>query len=121
LFVACRAPASLLVLDTESGKPVASVPFDPAVSSDDIFYDASKGRVYVLGRIVQKDNPRGAGPGVINVIQQKDPDHYEKTASTPTGWGAQTGFFEPESGQLFVATRRQQGGQSAAILVYETK
>ena len=121
LFVACRAPASLLVLDTESGKPVASVPFDPAVSSDDIFYDGSKGRVYVLGRIVQKDNPRGAGPGVINVIQQKDPDHYERTASYPTGWGAQTGFFEPESGQLFVATRRQQGGEGAAILVYETK
>jgi DNA-binding beta-propeller fold protein YncE len=121
LFVACRAPASLLVLDTESGKPVASVPFDPAVSSDDIFYDGSKGRVYVLGRIVQKDNPRGAGPGVINVIQQKDPDHYERTASYPTGWGAQTGFFEPESGQLFVATRHQPGGQSGAILVYETK
>jgi DNA-binding beta-propeller fold protein YncE len=121
LFVACRAPASLLVLDTESGKPVASVPFDPVVSSDDIFYDGSKGRIYVLGRIVQRDNPRGPGPGVINVIQQKDPDHYERTASYPTGWGAQTGYFEPESGKLFVATRRQQGGQGAEILVYETK
>jgi DNA-binding beta-propeller fold protein YncE len=121
LFVACRTPASLLVLDTDSGKSVASVPFDPVVSSDDIFYDGSRSRVYILGRIVQKDNPRGAGPGVMNVIQQKDPDHYEKTASYPTGWGAQTGFFEPESGRLFVATRRQQGGQSAEILVYETK
>jgi hypothetical protein len=121
LFVACRAPASLLVLDTDSGKPVASVPFDPAVSSDDIFYDGGKGRVYVLGRIVQKDNPRAAGPGVMNVIQQKDPDHYEKSASISTGWGAQTGLFEPESGRLFVATRRQQGAQGAEILVYETK
>ena len=62
LFVACHAPASLLVLDTESGKPVATVPFDPVVSSDDIFYDGSKGRIYVLGRIVQKDNPMAPAP-----------------------------------------------------------
>jgi DNA-binding beta-propeller fold protein YncE len=121
LFVACRAPSSLLVLDTESGKPVATVPFDPVVSSDDIFYDGSKGRVYVLGRIVQKDNPRGPGPGVLEVIQQKDPHHYEKAASYPTGWGAQTGLFEPDLGELFVATRRQQGGESAEILVFGTK
>jgi DNA-binding beta-propeller fold protein YncE len=121
LFVACHAPASLLVLDAESGKPVATVPFDPAVSSDDIFYDGSKGRVYVLGRIVQKDNPRATGPGVAEVIQQKDPDHYEKTARYPTGWGAQTGLFEPDWGELFVATRRQQGGESGEILVFGTK
>jgi hypothetical protein len=55
------------------------------------------------------------------VIQQKDPDHYERVASYPTGWGAQTGFFVPEWAQLFIATRRQQGGQNGEILVYETK
>jgi hypothetical protein len=121
LFVACRGPGNLLVLDTESGKQIASVPFDPAVSSDDIFYDASKGRVYVLGRIVQRDNPRAAGPGVIEVIQQSDPDHYDRPSSSPTGWGAQTGLFVPEWGKLFVATRHQQGGQSGEILVYQTK
>jgi hypothetical protein len=121
LFVACRGPGSLLVLDTESGKQVAAIPFDPAVSSDDIFYDASKGRVYVLGRIVQRDNPRASGPGVIEIIQQSDPDHYDRPTSFPTGWGAQTGLFVPEWGKLFVATRRQQGGQSGEILVYQTK
>jgi hypothetical protein len=121
LFVACRSPASLLVLDSETGKPAASVAFDATTFSDDIFFDASKGRIYVAARIAPKDNPRAPGPGVLVVIQQKDPDHYEKIASYPTGWGAQTGFFVPEWAQLFIATRRQQGGQSGEILVYETK
>jgi hypothetical protein len=121
LFVVCRSPASLLVLDTESGKPVASVRFDVTIFSDDIFYDAGKGRIYVLARMVRQDNPRAPGPGVVAVIQQKDPDHYEQIASYQTGFGAQTGFFVPEWNQLFVATRRQQGGPNGEVLVYGTK
>jgi len=104
LFVGCRDPVSLLVFDTESGKTVASL---ETVSSDDIFYDASKGRVYVIGG------------GLVDVFQQKDADHYGKIASYPTGSG-RTGFFVPEWGELFVSTQAQ-ADQSAAILVYETK
>jgi hypothetical protein len=121
LFVACRSPASLLVIDTEGGKPATSIPFETTIFSDDIFYDPSKARVYVLARIAQRENPRAPGPGVVEVIQQKDPDHYEKIASYPTGFGAQTGSFVPEWGKLFVATRRQQGGPGGEILVYETR
>lgn len=121
LFVACRGPASLLVLDTETGKPVTSVSFDSLLFSDDIFFDDSKSRIYVIARTAQKDNPRAPGPGVIEVIQQKDPDRYDKIASYPTGWSAQTGFFAPDLAKLFVATRRQQGGQGGEILVFETK
>jgi DNA-binding beta-propeller fold protein YncE len=113
LFVGCRTPASLLVFDTESGKMVASL---DTVSSDDIFYDASKGRVYVLGQTVSS----GLGSGVMDVFQQKDADHYAKIASYPTGSGAWTGLFVPEWAKLFVAVRAQ-GEQSAEILVYETK
>jgi DNA-binding beta-propeller fold protein YncE len=106
LFIACRMPASLLVFDTESGKTVASL---ETVSSDDIFYDASKSRVYVLG-----------DKGFVDVFQQKDANHYAKIASYPTGPGAWTGFFVPEWGKLFVSARAQ-GEQSAEILVYETR
>jgi DNA-binding beta-propeller fold protein YncE len=113
LFVGCRMPASLLVFDTENGKRVASI---EAVSSDDIFYDASKGRVYVLGQTVSS----GLGSGLMDVFQQKDADHYDKIASYPTGSGAWTGFFVPEWGTLFVSVRGQ-GERSAEILVYETK
>jgi DNA-binding beta-propeller fold protein YncE len=116
LFVGCRIPARLLVFDTETGKMVASF---EAVSSDDIFYDASKGRIYLLGNPTETD----ARPNTlcfVDVFQQKDADHYSKIARYPTGPGAWTGFFVPEWGKLFVAARRQ-GKQRAGILVYETK
>jgi DNA-binding beta-propeller fold protein YncE len=116
LFVGCRIPPRLLVFDTESGKPVASL---EALSSDDIFYDASKSRVYVLGNPTETD-ARPNGPGFVDVFQQKDADHYAKIARYPTGPGAWTGFFVPDWGKLFVATRRK-GEQSAQILVYETR
>jgi len=47
LFVGCRSPASMLVYDTASGRLVttASIVGD----TDDIFYDAARGRVYVIG------------------------------------------------------------------------
>jgi hypothetical protein len=105
LFVGCRTPASLLVFDTESGKTVASL---ETLSSDDIFYDASKGRIYVVGS------------GFIDAFQQKDADHYTKIARYPTGADAGTGFFVPEWGQLFVAVPRGDK-QDAEIRVYETK
>jgi DNA-binding beta-propeller fold protein YncE len=120
LMVACRGPSNLLVLDTETGKPVASLPLDSGLFSDDLFYDQSKSRVYVVGRTTGRD-PRALAPGLVEIFQQKDPDHYEKVGTQPTGWGAQTGFFVPAWGKLFVATRRQQDGPGGEILAYETK
>src|SRR5438067_3072881 len=52
LFVACRNPTSLMAFDMTTGKPVANLRLDPAVFSDDLFYDAAKGRIYVIGRAV---------------------------------------------------------------------
>jgi DNA-binding beta-propeller fold protein YncE len=121
VFVMCRASGVLLALDSDDGKQVAVLPLTTSASSDDMFYDASKGRIYVLARIVQKDNPRAPGPGIIEAFQQKDPDHYEKTDSFQSGFAAQTGLFVPEWNELFVATRHQPGGQSGEILVYGAK
>lgn len=106
LFVACRTPASLLVFDTESGKQLGSY---ETLSSDDIFYDAAKSRIYVLGT-----------SGQVDVFQQKDADHYNKLASYATSPGAGTGLFVPEWNELFVSAPAQ-SNQSAAILVYETR
>lgn len=121
VFVMCRATGNLLALDSESGKQVASVPLTPSASSDDMFYDAGKGRIYVLARIIQKDNPRRPGSGIIDVFQQKDADHYERIESLQSGFAAQTGLFVPEWNKLFVATRHQPGGAGGEVLVYETR
>ena len=108
LFVGCRLPAKLVVFDTESGKIVAS----PAMveHTDDLFYDASKGRTYVLV----------LGEGFIDVWQEKDPDHYERIQRVPTPADARTGLFVPNLGDLF-ETFRHHGAQRAQIDVYETK
>jgi hypothetical protein len=46
LFVGCWVPPRLLVFDTETGKEVASG--EIAGSTDDLFYDARRSRIYVL-------------------------------------------------------------------------
>jgi DNA-binding beta-propeller fold protein YncE len=105
LFVGCWVPPRLLVFDTETGKEVAAG--EIAGSTDDLFYDSRTGRVYVL-----------TSQGLLEVFQQRDPDHYDRIARYPTPPGTQTGVFVPEWGRLFAAVRKQ-GEQSAEIRVYQ--
>jgi len=107
LFVGCRKPARLVIFDTEAGKPVA----DLAISgdTDDLFYDAARGRVYIIG-----------GQGFIDVLQQKDPDHYDRITRYPVPPGTRTGLFVPELGTLFAAVPHRDA-QGSEILAYEAK
>ncbi|HTC94513.1 MAG TPA: YncE family protein [Terriglobales bacterium] len=105
LFVVCRRPAVLLVLDTKSGDVVAKL---PAIGdSDDVFYDSKRKRIYASG-----------GEGAIFVYQQQDPGHYSKIAQIGTVKGARTSLFVPELDRLFLAVRRE-GQNAASIQVYE--
>lgn len=104
LFVGCWMPPRLLVFDTETGKEVASG--EIAGSTDDLFYDSRRGRVYVL-----------TSRGFLEVFQQKDPNHYDRIARYPTPPRTQTGLFVPEWGKLFAAVQKQ-GAQSAEVRVY---
>lgn len=105
LFVGCRAPSIMLVFNTQNGKIVATVPI--AEHTDDLFYDPSKQRIYVIGeRAVQS-------------LQQKDPDHYDEIGRSPTPTRAHTGLFVPAWGELFVAVSRD-GSQDAQVLVFQT-
>jgi DNA-binding beta-propeller fold protein YncE len=122
IFVFCRGASYVSVIDTMSGKQVATIQATPLSTSDDMFYDPNKNRLYILSRLlIEKSNPRAEGPGIVDVIQEQEGDHYRKVATYTTGYGAQTGLFVPEWGKLFVATRHQPTGQSAEILTYETK
>jgi DNA-binding beta-propeller fold protein YncE len=107
LFTGCRRPARLLVFDTASGKTVASP--EIVADTDDLFYDAARSRVYIIG-----------GQGFIDVLQQKDADHYDRIARYPTPAGTRTGFFVAELGRLFAAVPHR-GEQRAEILVYEAQ
>jgi DNA-binding beta-propeller fold protein YncE len=104
LFIVCRTPAQLRVLDTNGGKLIEKL---PAIGdSDDVFYDKPRKRVYATG-----------GEGGIFVYQQQDSEHYKEIANVPTAKGARTGFFSPELNLLFVAVRRK-GSEPAAVRIY---
>ena len=107
LLIGCRAPARMLVIDTETAKQTASV--EILGDTDDLFYDAAKRRVYVIG-----------GQGFVDVFEQKDADRFNRIAHFATAPGARTGLLVPEWGKLFVAVPHR-GEQRAEILVYETE
>src|SRR6266849_1906638 len=90
LFVVTRKPAQLVVLDTESGATIASVPC--VADSDDVYYDAGRERIYALG-----------GEGFISVIQQTDADHYQSLAKIPTTVGARTGLWYEKRDRFYLA------------------
>jgi DNA-binding beta-propeller fold protein YncE len=104
LFVGTRQPPRLIVLDTETGKVVASL--ETEGDADDVFYDAARRGVYVIG-----------GGGSVAVYDQASPDRYVERARVRTAEGARTGLFSPESGQLFVAVPHR-GHPIAEIRVF---
>jgi DNA-binding beta-propeller fold protein YncE len=106
LFVGCRVPARLVVLDTTSGRIVVMLP--TVGDTDDVFYDTNRRLVYVIG-----------GEGAVEVFRQRDPDHYNSIGRTPTATGARTGFFAPNSHRLYVAVPHR-GPQAAKVLAYAT-
>jgi len=104
LFVGCRLPARLVILDTNSGQVVAKLP--SVGDSDDVFYDADRRSLYVIG-----------GEGAVDIFRQRDPEHYERLARIPTASGARTGLFVPAWGRLYVAVPHR-GTSTAKLLVY---
>ncbi len=106
LFVGCRTPAKLLVIDTETGKTLSTL--DCCGDTDDVFHDASSQRVYVAG-----------GEGCVSVFRQADADTYKLAEKVKTAPGARTAFFTPAANRLFVAVPHREK-QRAEIRVYET-
>ena len=104
LFVVTRKPAQLVVLDSDSGATVASV---PCVSdADDLYFDTGRKRIYIPG-----------GEGFISVIEQTDPDHYRSIAKIPTTVGARTGLWYEKRDRLYLAVPAS-SKQGAALWVY---
>jgi len=104
LFVVTRKPAQLVVLDSDSGAMVASVPC--VNDSDDLYYDTARKRIYAPG-----------GEGFISVVQQIDPDHYQSLAKIPTTIGARTGLWYEKRDRFYLAVPAS-SKQGAALWVY---
>ncbi len=104
LFIGCRQPARLVVLDSRTGKAVT----DLAISGDvdDLFLNGKRKQIYLT-----------CGEGFVDIISQLSPDKYEQRAKIATSPGARTGYFSTELDRLYLAVPVH-GTQSAEIRVY---
>jgi len=103
LFIACRS-GDLVVMDTESGKEVTSLPITKGV--DDLVFDKEKKRLYA------------SADGSVDVYEQKGADEYSLVAKVPSGPMARTARLVPELNRYFVGMPRKDT-TAAAVLVYE--
>ncbi len=106
LFIGCRQPAKVLVVDTSSRKVTAS--FDAVGDTDDLFYDATRKRLYVSG-----------GEGFLDVFEDRA-GKFDRVLHLPTAAGARTSLFVPELNRLYLAVPHR-GSQKAEIRVYEVR
>ena len=104
LFVGCRRPAKLLVVDAESGVVVTTL--ESVGDVDDIFYNAQRKQLYLSG-----------GEGALQIIEQRSANEYHTLAKLPTAPGARTSILVPEWNQLLVAVPHR-GNRPAEIRVY---
>jgi len=105
LFIGCRRPASVLVLDTGSGRRLSAVPIEG--DPDDLFYDSATRQLFV-----------SCGAGVIDVLRTAASGQLTKVAKAVTAPGARTALYAPTLRRLFLAVPHR-GSQRAEIRVYE--
>ncbi len=107
LFTITRKTPMMVVLDTQTGNEVARL--RAAGECDDVFFDASRKRIYVIG-----------AEGFISVFQRHDPDHYELIANVPSGIGIRTGYFFTRRDRFYVGVPAK-GSEPAQVWTYEAE
>jgi DNA-binding beta-propeller fold protein YncE len=107
LFTITRKTPMMVVLNTETGAEVSRL--RAAGECDDVYFDASRKRVYVIG-----------AEGFISVFQQNDPDHYELLANVPSGIGIRTGYLFTRRDRFYVGVPAK-GSEPAQVWAYEAE
>jgi DNA-binding beta-propeller fold protein YncE len=107
LFIGCRRPAQLVVFDTTTAHQVAAVSI--AADTDDLAYDPTRKRIYVA-----------CGDGSVDVIDQRDADHYQLREHISVPPGSRNSVFSAESNQFYLAVP-QRGNQPAEIRVFQSQ
>lgn len=104
LFVTTRTPGMLIVLDSDSGKVVTSLPCVSMV--DDMSYDPGNKRIYI------------AGTEFVDVFQQKDAGHYEQIGHIPGAFRAKTAILVPQLNRYYLAVPHH-GDKEAEVRIYK--
>jgi YVTN family beta-propeller protein len=107
LFLGCRNPAKLLVINIVSGNIITQIDIDS--DTDDVFYDSPSKQIFV-----------SCGGGYVDIIKQSGTDKYEVTSRIESRAGARTSLFVPELNHLIVAAPAR-SGSDAQLMIYEKK
>lgn len=107
LFTITRKTPMLVVLNTETGTEVERLP--AAGECDDVFFDAARNRIYVVG-----------AEGFISVFQRNGPDRYTQLANVTSSVGVRTGFFFAQRDRFYVGVPAK-GNEPAQIWTYEAE
>jgi len=107
LFIAGRTPGVLAVLNTDTGKVIATLPAADGV--DDLAFDPQTRRIYLAG-----------GEGFVSVFHQIDADHYESIGKVSTGNRGKIGVLVPDLQRYYVATANK-GTTPARIMIFQTQ
>jgi DNA-binding beta-propeller fold protein YncE len=102
LFVGCRSPATLRMINTQTGKDIQSVACTG--DADDVFYYSIDGLVFVSG-----------GKGFIDVF--KATDELQRINHIETSSGARTSLMLRSEKQLLLAVPAS-AGNPAALWIY---
>jgi DNA-binding beta-propeller fold protein YncE len=105
LFVVCRNPGMLVILDSKSGRSLASFP--TGARADEIIFDQTHHRVYVA-----------AGEGKIYPYDEVDADHFKPLPPIPSAPGAKTALLSPDGSRLYVSVSPGEGKTGAKVLTY---
>lgn len=103
LVAVFRGPSQIVQFDRTTGKQTASA--STCGDADDVFYDASRSRIYVA-----------CGAGGVDVFSVTDAQ-LTWIAHMATAAGARTALFDSVLDRLFVAARSSGPGKLASVLV----
>jgi DNA-binding beta-propeller fold protein YncE len=108
VFVGCRKPAAVIALDAGTLKELwtADIPTD----TDDLFFDPKRKRLYA-----------SCGEGFLAVLEETAGGRFAVAEKLPTAKLARTGFFDPDSGRLFLGIPRQPGKPGPEVRVYQAR
>ena len=106
LFVGDRKPGKLVVLNTEDGSVVATLPLGD--TSDDMTYDPANARLYV------------SSADGVDVIAQDTPNTYRLLQHVDT-MGGKTSIYVPSLHRYFVVHTKDEKAPEAGLLMYEVR
>lgn len=104
LFIGCRQPAVVVVLDTTDGHELAHT--EISGDTDDLFYDAKGQALYV-----------SCGAGFLDTLAVKADSNLQRTGHQPTRTGARTAYFSAALDTFWVAVP-QGGGKDAELRAF---